>query len=139
MADARLADTQWVEILPPAAPAPVSLWVWLAVAVGCALLLALAWRYWQRRPRQRALRQLRWCEKQLQRRDAAHRDIALQIYQAVQLAWQAPPTLHLHASDVHWQDYYRRLMQSVFAAQPADAAQLREVLRETRRWLRSRA
>lgn len=139
MADTRLADTQWVDILPPVAPAAVSLWIWVAVAVGCVLVLALVWQYWQRRPRQRALCQVRWCEKQLQRHDAVHRDIALRIYQAVQLTWQAPPTLRLHAGDVHWQDYYRRLTQSVFAAQPPDAAQLREVVRETRRWLRRQA
>lgn len=136
MAEERLIDTQWVDIVPPVAPEPVSLWIWLGVILLCVSVTSIVWWYWQHQPRQRALRQLRVCEKQLHHAGSTTRPIAARIYHAVQLGVQAPPTRTLYARDAQWQEYHLRLAQCVFHAREPDADLLREVLHESRAWLR---
>jgi len=136
MPEQRLIDSQWVDILPPPPPEPVALWVWAMVLLVCACGAAIAWWIWQRQPRRRALRQLRSCERQLNHAMAPPKQVAAALYRAVQQAVATIPTAQLHARDAQWQDYYRRLAQCVFHAREPDVAQLREVLHETRAWLR---
>lgn len=138
MADERLIDTQWVDVLPPVPPEPLPVWIWLSIILLCLGIALLAWLHWQRRPRQQALRQLRRCERQLQRNQIKTKPIAAQVYRAVQLGVRRLPSARMHAHDADWQNYYRRLAQCAFHAHEPDAQELRDILRETRAWLRGR-
>ena len=136
MPEQRLIDSQWVDILPPSPPAPVPLWVWFGMALVLIAIAALAWWYWRRQPRQRALRQLRRCERQLRHALLPPKPIAAALYRAVQQAVAMVPTAQLHARDAQWQDYYRRLAQCVFHAREPSAADIQTLLSESRAWLR---
>lgn len=136
MPEQRLIDSQWVDILPPSPPEPVSLWVWLGMALVLIAMAALAWWYWRRQPRQRALRQLRNCERQLKHALLPPKPIAAAMYRAVQQAVATVPTAQLHARDAKWQDYYLRLAHCVFHAREPSVTELDTLLGEARAWLR---
>lgn len=136
MAEQMLIDMQWVEVMPPVTPEPVSVWIWIISAVLLLAITAITWWFWQRQPRQRALRQLRDCEKQLHDTTAQPKKVASQMYRALQTAMSQMPTRQVQQLDPAWPDYYRRLAQCVFHAQQPDSAEVQLLLHETRNWVR---
>ncbi len=136
MAKEKLIAMQWVEVMPPVTPEPVSVWVWILAGVLLLGITAILWRLWRRRPRQCALRQLRQCEKQLRDTATQPKLVACQMYRAVQTVMRRIPTLQSQRFDPAWPDYYRRLAQCVFHARQPDRAEVQLLLQETRDRLR---
>ena len=140
MADhTSILSQTWTDILPLAAPVPMSLWLVLSGVVLLVLVVIVVFILWQQRPRQRALRALSRCNRQLQAVSADSRRIAHTLHRALLQGLNLnPATLknNPRASDRQWQTFYRRLQQCVFQATPPAADELIELIQQGRYWLR---
>ena len=129
----------WQELLPPVPPEPVSLW--LVYGSGFLLLLVIIVVYvlWRQRPRQRALRQLQRCAKQLQQTQPDLKQIMRMVYSTVLNGLGLNPTTALsesHQQDPFWALFYLRLQQSVFGATTPSRDEVASLLNQSDYWLR---
>lgn len=136
MAEHTLLDEQWVDILAPTPLDPAPAWPWLLLIATLIGLLLIAWRLHRPSPRQRALRQLRHCNRLLNQADSQPKQIAYLIYRAVLQVTESTPASTLQSqSGPDWQVYYQRLVDCAFNAQQPDIEQLRSLLTESHSWL----
>ena len=136
---ATLLSQHWTDILPPLAPEPVSLWVALSSVLLAILVVIVVFILWQQRPRQRALRVLRRCRKQLVSRQADSRRIAYVLHRALLQGLGLNPASGLNTTqltDPHWQDFYRQLQHCVFQAASPSTDELATLIQQSHYWLR---
>lgn len=132
MTEESLIAMQWIEVMPPVKPEPVSMWIWILAVVLLLGITVIIWRLSRWRPRQCALRQLRQCEKQLRDTSIQPKQVAGQMYRALQTVMRRIPTLQSQRLDPAWQDYYLRLAKCVFHARQPDRVEVQLLLQETR-------
>lgn len=132
-----ILSQRWTDILPPNPPAPIEWWLlFSAVALLCLVVLAVA-ILWQTRPRQRALRVLRQCQRQLQAHSADTRVIAHRIYQAVLQGLAIHPAKVSPAGhDQRWRDFLQRLQVCVFASHTPAREDVADLIRQGRYWIK---
>lgn len=136
---ASVLSQHWTDILPPLPPAPLSMWIVLSSVVLLLLAVLVVFILWQQRPRQRALRVLRRCRRQLQDRQTDARQIAYTLHRALLQGLGLSPARVLKSpqlTDAHWQDFYRQLQHCVFQAAPPSADEVAQLIRQGRYWLR---
>jgi hypothetical protein len=130
---------RWTDILPPLPPAPVSSWLLLSSVALALLVVGVVWVLWQQRPRQRALRMLQRCRRQLITMQIDSRQIAYAIHCAMlQGLGLNPATVvtNVQQTDPHWQAFYRQLQCCVFQAATPSADELADLIQQGRYWLR---
>ena len=129
----------WTDILPPLAPEPMSWWIALSSAVLALLVMGVVFILWQQQPRQRALRTLRRCSKQLAALPIDSLRIAYALHGALIQGLGLQPASLLKATavnDEQWQRFYRQLQHCVFQAAPPSADELAQLIQQGRYWLR---
>ncbi len=127
----------WVDIITPATAGGVGAWWWLG-AVAAVLLAALA-VYLHYRPRRRALRGLRRLQRRASRPVAVPRDGCQQVMLHLRSALRVSRLESLGlpaAQQADWARYVATLKYYCFAASPPSAAQLQDMARQGRHWLR---
>lgn len=140
MMAASSAPEQWVDIIPPAAPAFVpEPWLLLVLALGCIGSVVLAYLYLQR-PHRRARRRLRRLAGELRRPGLDARPACMQVQQCLRtgLGQQQLPCVHWpeEADRQRWQAFTDRLARACFAAASPPAEDLQALVREAMTWLR---
>lgn len=136
---ANVLSQRWTDILPPVAPESMLPWLGLSSAVLALLVVLVVVILWQQRPRQRALRVLRRCRKQLAARPGDSRRISYTLYHTVLQGLGLHPARELHTpalTDANWQRFYRELQHCVFQPTPPTAAELTVLIWQGRYWLR---
>lgn len=140
MADhVSILSQTWTDIVPPVAPQPMTWWFVLSSLTLLVLVVLGVIVLWRQRPRQRALRVLQRCQRQLDAAALDSRLLAFAIYEAVLQGLSLNPALALKGisdSDQQWLAFYQRLQQCVFQAAPPATDELSELIRQGRYWLR---
>ena len=140
MTAAQHTDGQWADILAPALPAAGVDPTLVLLPTLLAVLLLLAFLVYRRRPRPRARRELRRLARALHRERLDPRAAGLGIRRCLRqgLGLARLQDLRLEAAaQREWQDYRERLTRCCFAAQRPASAELDDLLRQARRWLRT--
>ena len=128
----------WTDILPLVTPPSLSWWLVVAGVVLLVLAVIVVAVLWQQRPRQRALRVLHRCRRQLRAVPADTRRIAHTVHRALLQGLGLHPasrTDNQRASDQQWQSFYDQLQRCAFQAVPPAADELAELIRQGRYWL----
>lgn len=138
MANTQLMDTPWLDILPPPVPADQSGWLLLVLSSLITMLLATAYVYWQRRPRQRALRELKQLKQQLEHGSLDHKLCLFAINRLLCAGLQQPQLLHFKPASLQhdWQAFYRELASRQYQAASPDLNETRHLLQSALRLLR---
>jgi hypothetical protein len=129
----------WTDILPPAPPPAMSWWLAWSGLVLLLLVVSVVFILWQQRPRQRALRVLSRCNRQLQTIPTDSRRIAHVVHRALLQGLNLNPATLINdtrARDRQWQTFYCRLQQCVFQATPPGVDELISLIQQGRYWLR---
>jgi hypothetical protein len=135
-----ILSQQWTDILPPLAPEPMAWWLLLSSVVLAVLVVVVVSVLWQQRPRQRALRVLRRCTKQLASKSIDSRHIAAVLHNAMLSGLGLHPASMVKGarpSDPQWQQFYRQLQHCVFQATPPSPDELAPLIQQGRYWLRN--
>lgn len=134
-----LLSQQWQDILSPLPPAPVSQWLVFAGLCLLGLVVIVVYVLWQQRPRQRALRELRQCARQLQQAQYDAKQLLTSMHRLLLQGLELNPATVLsrhHKREVFWELYYRQLQQYTFRAAAPSRDELARLLRQTHYWLR---
>lgn len=134
------ADTQWVDIIPPEAPAFAVDSIAFTLALVLILTsLALA-GVWSRRPRTRARRSLRRLARELR----AAGDTKAAVFAIRCALREGLGERRLHAvrfgppHDAHWHEYLNRLTHACFAPASPGGDDIRQLIDEAVAWLKLR-
>ena len=136
---ASILSQRWTDIIPPLAPEPMSWWLLLSSVVLLLLVVLVVLILWQQRPRQRALRVLRRCRKQLLAMPADTRQIAYALHRALLQGLGLHPAGVFNPTqltDPHWQHYFRQVQHCVFQAAPPSVDELAKLVQQGAYWLR---
>ena len=139
MANRELLETPWLDILPPPPPTGQSEWLLLLGTLLIIVLLAAAYAYWQSRPRQRALRELKHLQGLLQHQQVDNRQCLFAINRLLRLGFQQSqlqrftPTGRVN----DWQNFYAELSTQQYQAARPDHATTTRLLLSACRLLRA--
>lgn len=116
MPNTQLMDTPWLDILPPPPPTGQSEWLLLVVSIGMTVLLAAVYRYWQSRPRQRALRELKRLQQLLQQKQLDQRQCLFAINRQLRLGFKQSQLLRFNprGREHDWQQFYTELTRQQY-------------------------
>lgn len=133
----KLANNQWMDLVPPAAPDDASL---LYVAIGSALtalvLLALWW-FWRKQPHRRAIQQIH----RLQNTSTTHAvksmtfDLAAQLRLGFQVA-RLDLLQFAPEQQPAWQAYLQALQQACYHPATPEPQQLTQLCQAGLYWLK---
>jgi len=87
--DEKLIDKQWVDIIPPTAPADITLLIWIVGLALLAVLIMLAYLCWRRQSKQQALRSLRALQRNI-RRQADTRQALFHLAEQLRRGFRVP-------------------------------------------------
>ncbi len=129
----------WTDILPLIPPHPDTLWLGVSSVILLLMVIIVVYVLWQQRPRQRALRVLQGCARQLQASPTDTRRIAHTVHRTLLQGLGLNPASVLSAAYQHdqkWQAFYRPLQQCVFQARAPATEELAGLIRQACDWLR---
>jgi len=129
----------WTDILPLMPPHSITVWLLISSALLLGLVILAVYVLWQQRPRQRALRVLQGCARQLQDAPGDARRIAHTVHRNLLQGLGLSPASALresHKRNQQWQAFYRSLQQCAFQAQPPATEELAGLIRQACDWLR---
>ncbi len=133
-------DTQWVDIVQPLPPDPVSIFVWLALLAFLIISFSLIYYIWNKQPRQRALTEIRRCRHANQQGLDTTRSIARRLFHALQLANgnnNFRHAFHTEQAGKNWNDYYPLLLRCVFHSKNPDDETIAYLITETHFWIKN--
>lgn len=142
MPTSSLAETEWVDIVPPVtvSASPDAAMVLLIVCVVLAIAITAAWFY-STRPRQQARRKLRSLIRTTDRSKHQPRDNCHVIARELGKAFGVTRLTAVSFNDTrqeHWQEFLQQLDRKRFSAEPLSGHDFAQLADQAVGWLRQR-
>lgn len=134
----QILNEHWADILPLLPPQSNILWIFFSSAVLLFLTLSVVYFLWRRLPRQRALRRLRICQRQLHADYADTKQIGLIVYRSFMQAVIFDPVRHgidIENANRNLKDFYTQLQKCVFQPLPPEKDELARLIEQACGWL----
>ena len=129
MAKTPSMDSPWLEILPPPEPT-IDIWMSLLIIAILVVTLIILYRYWQNRPRQRALKGLKQLQQQFEQNKLDNKLCLFEINRLLCLGLEqtgltqfTPPS-----KQDNWQQFYQTLRTQQYRADIPDRQHTQKLL-----------